>query len=138
MWPTLLPVLTQSDWWVIFSGGGLIGVLTGILRTWHYTRLRRSTLSVPFVPPYAPGPGLGSKPPKPSSSASGPFDAPLPPRWKNGRRLPQGTGNLGRKLLNESSISYEGENSGKGCVDLQGLGEAMKRQLNRKRPSAWR
>src|ERR1035437_5463146 len=105
MWPTLLPVLTQSDWWVIFIGGGLIGVLTGILRTWRYTRLRRSTLSVPSAPPSAPGRELASRPPKLSSNASHPYDAPLPPRWKNGQRLPPATGSLGRKPPSGSSNS---------------------------------
>src|ERR1035437_4528664 len=134
---TLTPVLIQCVSWGTYFIGGLTALLLIIQVIWHSIRPQRSMPSVRSAPPSVSGPGLASKPLKWLNRHSKRFDAPLLTRWKNGRRLPRGTGNLGRKLLNESSISYEGPSSGKGGVDLQGLGEAMKRQLNRKPPSAW-
>src|ERR1035437_483864 len=94
---TLTPVLIQFVSWGTYTIGGLTALLLIILVIWHCIRPQRSTPSVPSAPPSVNGQGLESKPRSLWSAGSGPFDAPLPPVWKNGQRLPPETGNLGKK-----------------------------------------
>src|ERR1035437_1959008 len=99
---TLTPVLIQFVSWGTYTIGGLIGLLIITLVIWLYMWRPLSSRFHPSVPLSVNGPELGSKPPKLSNRDSlvpmdHPFDAPLPPRWKNGRRFPPANGNLGRK-----------------------------------------
>src|ERR1035437_1254497 len=104
---TLTPVLIQFVSWGTYTIGGLTALLLIILVIWHYIRPQRSTPSVPSAPPFVLGQGLELKHLKLSSNASNPYDAPLPPRWKNGQRLPPETESSDEKPLNESSDFYE-------------------------------
>src|ERR1035437_3984837 len=99
---TLTPGLTLFVLFVTFIVGGLIGLLMGIRATWLCMWPRRSTPSVLSALPSVNGRVLGSKCLKPSNKYLRPFVVPHPPVWKNGRRLPPATGNLGRKPPNGS------------------------------------
>src|ERR1035437_8244234 len=98
---TLTPVLIQFVSWGTYFIGGLTALLLIILLIWHFIPRQRCMPLAPSVPPCVVGPVSELRPLNPLNNASTQFDVPLPPRWKNGRRLPPATGSSGRKPPSE-------------------------------------